>query len=107
MFSHLKDGTYKYGSAKPDQWAPGLHYSGNSIVLPAIFLHRAYLEMMFDEKMVAKELVEYIDQIMNCDDILMSVVVTKFLKDCGWPQSGGLQLEVKKLKMVEGMSKCV
>lgn len=61
--------------------------------------------MMFDEDIIAKELIAYIDQIMNCDDILVSVMVTKFLTDCGWSQSGGLSLEASAMiKNLEHLS---
>ena len=96
----VHDGAYKYKIPSPSD-------PSYSIILPALFLHRAYLEMMFDRDMIAGELVAYIDQIMNCDDILMSVMVTKFLTDCGWPQSGGLELESSFLiANLEHLSKC-
>lgn len=64
--------------------------------------------MMFDNEMIPKELVDYIDKEMNCDDILMSAMITKFMNDCGWPRSGGtLELKYKeKINSYEGMSKC-
>lgn len=62
--------------------------------------------MMFGGVMIERELIDYIDEIMNCDDILLSAMVTKFLNDSGCPQSGGLQLEVKSIKGLEGLSKC-
>ena len=104
-FSHLKDGTYKYGTVSDKAQLHPDNRAGYSIILPPIFLHQAYLDMMFDSVMVDRELIDYIDTIMNCDDILMSVMVTKFLHDGGWPQSGGLQLRVKSLRSVARLSK--
>lgn len=104
-YSLLKNGTYIYGSVRDKKLLSPKHKSGYSIILPPIFLHRAYLEMMHDNTMVSKELVDYTDNITNCDDILMSVMVTKFLKDCGRPEGGGLQHYVKSFRTVEGMSK--
>lgn len=104
----MKDGTYQYKwtTVKQEKLSPD-HTPGYSIILPGVFLHRAYLEMLFDSLIIAKELIEYIDEIMNCDDILTSVMVTKFMNDCGWPQSGCLQLMHQSIiTNLESKSKC-
>lgn len=66
---------------------------GYNIMLNSCFLHRAYLEMYFDPRMVPPSLLEYVDQQKNCEDILMSIVATKFLKDIGRPQCGVLAVK--------------
>lgn len=103
----LKDGTYRYSlGGAPKHLISPQNKVGYSIMIPPLFFHRAYLEMMFDPVMIPSKLVTYIDEIMNCDDILMSIVVTKFMQDCGWPQSGGLQLQhTKAISSIKGISK--
>lgn len=66
---------------------------GYNIMLNSCFLHRAYLEMYFDPQMVPGSLLDYVDSHQNCEDILMSIVVTKFLKDIGRPQCGALAVK--------------
>lgn len=66
---------------------------GYNIMLNSCFLHRAYLEMYFDPRMVPRSLMEYVDGQKNCEDILMSIVATKFLKDIGRPQCGVLAVK--------------
>lgn len=66
---------------------------GYNIMLNSCFLHKAYMEMYFDPRMVPPSLVEYVDELKNCEDILMSIVATKFLKDIGRPQCGVLAVK--------------
>ncbi len=66
---------------------------GYNIMLNSCFIHRTYLEMYWDPSIIPSSLLDYVNQQMNCEDILMSVVVTKFLKDIGRPQSGVLAVK--------------
>ena len=107
-FALFRDGIYRYGlgSVLNKALLSPAHKPADSIILPPVFLHRAYLEMMFDPVMIPTDLVAYIDEIMNCDDILLNLMVTKFLKDCGWPQSGGLKLKcLSTIRSLEHMGK--
>ena len=66
---------------------------GYNIMLNSCFIHRTYLKMYYDPLIIPSSLLEYVNQQMNCEDILMSVTVTKFLKDIGKPQSGVLAVK--------------
>ena len=66
---------------------------GYNIMLNSCFLHRVYLEVYFDPLVVPSSLVEYVNDKMNCEDILMSIAVTKFLKDINRPQCGVLAVK--------------
>ena len=86
--SLLPDGTYKYGTN------PGVKYRGYSILIGAtLILHRVYLEMFFDPEVLPRVMFEYIDNTMNCDDLGICVMVTKFLEDVSWPQCGVLAVK--------------
>ena len=52
--------------------------------------HRAYLEMYFDPDVLPKGIFDYINNITNCDDIALSIMVTKFLEDVSWKQTAAL-----------------
>jgi hypothetical protein len=81
---------------------------GYNIMLNSCFLHRAYLEMYFDPRMVPPSLVEYVDGQKNCEDILMSVVATKFLRDLGRPQCGVLAVKSGWVSNLEAEArKCI
>lgn len=54
---------------------------GYSIMGGPSFVHKAYLEMYFDPTIVPVSAVEYVEKLNNCEDILLSIVVTKFLQD--------------------------
>lgn len=54
---------------------------GYSIMGGPSFVHKAYLEMYFDPILVPASAVQYVKDLNNCEDILLSVVVTKFLQD--------------------------
>ena len=66
------------------------------IMLPAYFIHKAYLEMFFDPEMVPRDLLDYTDAKFNCEDILFSMMVTKFVQDANLAWSGGLCVEPRK-----------
>ena len=95
-FSILKDGTYFYGIANETELMVEPEPGSYSIMLPGLFIHRAYLEMLFDPMMVPSEYVEFTDEMMNCEDILLSMMVTRFVGDTGLPWSGGLAIEPQK-----------
>lgn len=64
-----------------------------SIMLPGLFIHRTYLEMLFDPAIVPSKYLEFTDKMMNCEDILLTMMVTRFVGDTGLPWSGGLAIE--------------
>lgn len=59
------------------------------------FLHRAYLKMCFDPKVVPAGMLNNEDWTMYCDDILMNCVVAKFLEDVSWPQPSLVSIKPK------------
>ncbi len=67
--------------AKPD---------GYSIMKTPCFVHKAYLEMYFDPLMVPAGAVEYVEKQKICEDILLSIVVTKFVQDINLTHYGVL-----------------
>ena len=66
---------------------------GYNIMLNSCFLHKTYLKMYYDPVIIPMSLLDYVNLQMNCEDILMSIVVTKFLKDMGMSQSGVLAVK--------------
>ncbi len=62
---------------------------GYSIMLTSVcFVHSVYLEMFFDPLFVPAGILHEIDKRRNCEDIMLSILVTKFLYDISWPQCG-------------------
>ena len=55
--------------------------------------HRAYLEMYFDPEVLPQGIFEYINNVMNCDDIALSIMITKFLEDVSWKQTAALAVK--------------
>ncbi len=55
-----------------------------------LIMHRVYLDMFCDYNVLPRIVFEYIDEIMNCDDLAICVMVTKLLKEVSWPQAGML-----------------
>lgn len=74
---------------------------GYNIMLNSCFVHRAYLEMYFDPLIVPSSLLEYVNEQQNCEDILMSIMVTKFLEDTGKPQCGVLAVKSSYIKNLD------
>ena len=72
------------------------------MLVPA-FVHRVYLEMYFDPDVVPAGAVEYVEELGNCEDILLSVVVTKFLHDMNMAKSGALLLRILLPMKMAGM----
>lgn len=66
------------------------------MLMTACFVHKAYLELYFDSHIVPHSVLDYVNSERNCEDILLSVVVTKFLKDIGRPQCGVVAVEEKR-----------
>lgn len=96
------DGTYYY-----DKNPAGLD-PGYSIMIGAtLILHKVYFEMYNDPRVLPRSLFEYIDEIMNCDDLAMSVMVTKFLREVSWPQCGVLAIVPEvKIQNLQGEGEC-
>ena len=66
-------------------------------------LHRAYMEMYFDPAILPHGIFEYVNNNMNCEDLSMNIMVTKFLEDVSWQQPGALAVKpVGKIQNLEG-----
>ena len=90
---HVKqiDGKYHYGpdwehGGTPKKFGYSLMGTGTAI------MHKVYLEMYHNPEILPKGMIEYIDQVQNCEDIGMNVMVTKFLEDVSWPQCSALSI---------------
>lgn len=69
-------------------------------------LHKAYLQMFFDEKVLPKGIIEYIDERKNCEDIAINVMVAKFLWDTGLRQPAALAVKPRReIKNLERSSR--
>ncbi len=94
---HIGNKTYVLGKVGQNkQAAPDNHHSkpdGYSIMQAPSFVHRAYLEMFFDPQLIPPGAVKLVKQLNNCEDILLSIVVTKFLHDINKPQCGVLTIK--------------
>lgn len=83
--------TYILGrAAHPTSSPPTAAMDGYSIMQVPCFVHRVYLEMYFDPVVVPADAVEYVEELGKCEDILLSVVVTKFLHNMNLTKSGVL-----------------
>ena len=57
------------------------------MMLPATcFMHRVYQAIYHDPDVFPKELFDYINECMNCDDIALNFMVARFLADINMPQ---------------------
>ena len=78
------------------------------IITPQCFFHRAYLELFNSPQFTPPEVLDYIDREMNCDDIALNFVVSKFLEEVSWPQSSGLLVTprhpIKNLQLKSGQN---
>ena len=73
------------------------------MITATAILHRAYLEMYFDPDVLPRGIFEYVDSNMNCEDLSMNVMVTKFLQDVSWQQPAALAVNpVGKIQNMEG-----
>lgn len=70
-------------------------------MLNSCFLHRVYLDMYFDPLVVPRNLLDYVNEKKNCEDILMSIMVTKFLNDMHRPQCGVLAVKAAWIDNLE------
>ena len=95
-----KDKSYLYGfheRKKGSRTTFGSWTKTYSIMLmSACFVHKAYLELYFDTTIIPQSVLDFVNKERNCEDILLSVLVTKFLKDVGRPQCGVVAVEEKK-----------
>ena len=74
-------------------------------ITPHSILHRAYLELFNSPIFTPTEVLNYIDKEMNCDDIAINFVVSKFLELVTWPQASALLVIPKhKIKNLEKSS---
>ena len=92
---HLGNKTYVLGKSTAQNMTelhPGKP-DGYSIMQAPFFIHKAYFEMFSDPLMVPLSAVELVEKWMNCEDILLSIMVTKFLKDLKEPQCGVLTIK--------------
>lgn len=66
-------------------------------------LHKAYLEMYFDPEVLPHGIFDYVNSIMNCEDLSMNVMVTKFLEDISWQQPAALAVKpIGQIQNLEG-----
>jgi len=87
--TYQKDGSLWYGVYS------GAKNPGYSMMVGSITMfHKAYLEMYFDTKIVPAEVVDYIDKTMNCDDLWLNIMVSKFLGDVSWKQPSALVIDL-------------
>ena len=104
MHSRNPNGKYHYGPG----WGWGdtpekLGYS--MMITPQCIFHKAYLDLFNSPEFTPPQVLEYIDKEMNCDDIAINFVVSKFLKDVSWPQSSALAVTPKhRIKNLAGQS---
>ena len=90
---HVEEsGTYFYGprpkmGLSAEKFGYSLMGSGSS------FLHKAYLEMFHDPRILPRSIIDYIDNLMNCEDLAMCVMVAKFLEDIHQPQCAALSVQ--------------
>ena len=89
---HPKKAMFRVGriSYLVDKVPEDLKPDGYSIMSTPCFVHRAYLKMYFDPLIVPASAVKYVEEVGDCEDILLSIVVTKFLHDLGKTESGVL-----------------
>ena len=66
------------------------------ILTSTAILHKAYLQMFFDEHVLPKGMIQYIDKRKNCEDIAMNVMVARFLFDMGQRQAAALAVRPRR-----------
>ena len=98
-YTYHPDGSFFYGVY------PGTKkYPGYAIMVGATTIfHRAYLEMYFDEEVLPQGIFKYVNNVMNCDDLALSIMVTKFLEDVSWQQAAALAVKpIGTIQNLEG-----
>ena len=89
-YTYQPDGSFFYGVYRGTKPYPGYAM----MVGATTIFHRAYLEMYFDPNVLPQGVFEYINDVMNCDDIALSIMVTKFLEDVSWKQTAALPVKL-------------
>ena len=93
---HIGNKTYVLGTVRSGYHPVDVEDSkpdGYSIMQAPFFVHKAYLEMFFDPVMVPLSAVRHVEALNNCEDILLSIMVTKFFQDLKEPQCGVLAIK--------------
>ena len=88
----LSNGSFWYDLT--DFSGPRTNYS--MILTSTAIVHKAYLKMFFDDNVLPKGMIDYIDKRKNCEDIALNVMVAKFLDDLGKTQAAALALKPKR-----------
>ncbi len=86
----LPDGSYQYGTSTPET-----KNLGYSLVL-TIILHKAYLEMYQMEEFLDKNMLNYINENFNCEDLAMCIMVADFLANVSYPQTSCIGMKPKQ-----------
>ena len=102
---HVEEsGTYFYGP-RPEKGLKAGKFGYSLMGSASSFLHKAYLEMFHDPRFLPRTTIDYIDHVMNCEDLAMCVMVAKFLEDIHQPQCAVLSVEAqRKIDNLELMS---
>ena len=88
-YTRQPDGSYFYGVYPGTNPYPGYAIMGTGTAI----LHRAYLEMYFDRNVLPQGIFGYVNKNMNCEDLSMNVMVTKFLENVSWQQPAALAVK--------------
>ena len=104
MHSRNPNGKYHYGPGW--NWGDTPEKLGYSMMItPQCIFHKVYLELFNLPQFTPTEVLQYIDREMNCDDIAINFVVSKFLEQVSWPQTSGLTVANKHpIKNLAGQS---
>ena len=98
-YTRQPDGSYFYGVYPGTNPYPGYAIMGTGTAI----LHRAYLEMYFDRKVLSQRIFEYVNNNMNCEDLSMNVMVTNFLENVSWQQPAALAVKpIGQIQNLEG-----
>lgn len=98
-YTRQPDGSYFYGVYPGTDPYPGYAIMGTGTAI----LHRAYLEMYFDRKVLPQGIFEYVNNNMNCEDLSMNVMVTNFLENVSWQQPAALAVKpIGQIQNLEG-----
>lgn len=66
------------------------------ILTSTAILHKAYLQMFFDDHILPKGMIQYIDERKNCEDIAINIMVARFLFDVGQRQAAALAIRPRR-----------
>ena len=102
---HVEEsGTYFYGP-RPAKGLRAEKFGYSLMGSASSYLHKAYLEMFHDPRFLPRTTIDYIDHMMNCEDLAMCVMVAKFLEDIQQPQCAVLSVQPQgKISNLEMMS---